>query len=116
MPGLLDLPVEQIIAEQCTAGAIVKFVISTANVREQAMSALYSMNITNATLFPDVDGLARSLAYELEFHWAFDPKTNTAFPGYHTVPGITQIDCLYRRHEWQKIQRRLLSAYKEAHA
>jgi hypothetical protein len=33
------------------------------------------MNITYATLFPDLDGLARSLAYELEFHWAYSPRT-----------------------------------------
>jgi hypothetical protein len=32
------------------------------------------MNVTNATLFPDLDGLARSLAYELEFHFAHDPR------------------------------------------
>jgi hypothetical protein len=32
------------------------------------------MNITHATLFPDLDGLARSLAYELEFHWGYDPR------------------------------------------
>jgi hypothetical protein len=38
------------------------------------MRALFMMNITNATLFPDLDGLARSLAYELEFHWAHDPR------------------------------------------
>ena len=31
------------------------------------------MNITYATLFPDLDGLARSLAFELEHHWRFDP-------------------------------------------
>jgi hypothetical protein len=39
------------------------------------MHELYRMNITQATLFPDLDGLARSLAYELEYHWAFDPRT-----------------------------------------
>jgi hypothetical protein len=39
------------------------------------------MNITYANLFPDLDGLARSLAYELEFHWAFDPHTMRP---YHT--------------------------------
>jgi hypothetical protein len=39
------------------------------------MQELYGMNITQATLFPDLDGLARSLAYELEFHWAYDPRT-----------------------------------------
>jgi len=32
------------------------------------------MNISNATLFPGIDGLARSLAYELEYEWAVDPK------------------------------------------
>jgi len=46
------------------------------------MADLYSMNIGNATLFPDLDGLARSLAYELEYHWAFDPLTMKSRPGY----------------------------------
>jgi hypothetical protein len=27
------------------------------------------MNITHATLFPDLDGLARSIGYELEVVW-----------------------------------------------
>jgi hypothetical protein len=36
------------------------------------------MNITYATLFPDLDGLARSLAYELEFHWGYDPRQQGA--------------------------------------
>jgi hypothetical protein len=27
------------------------------------------MNITNATLFPDLDGLAKSIAFELEIIW-----------------------------------------------
>jgi hypothetical protein len=27
------------------------------------------MNVTNASLFPDLDGLARSTAYELEVVW-----------------------------------------------
>jgi hypothetical protein len=41
--------------------------------RKRALQELYSMNITYATLFPDLDGLSRSLGYELETHWAFDP-------------------------------------------
>lgn len=45
------------------------------------MRALYSMNMTNATLFPDLDGLARSLAYELEFHYADDPRKPPAEAG-----------------------------------
>jgi hypothetical protein len=38
------------------------------------------MNTTRATLFPDLDGLARSLAYELEFHWGYDPRREGAEP------------------------------------
>ena len=33
------------------------------------MRALYRMNVTYATLFPDLDGLARSVSYELEAIW-----------------------------------------------
>ena len=53
---------------------LVKFELPADLVRPLGMRALYMMNITNATLFPDLDGLARSLAYELEFHWAHDPR------------------------------------------
>ena len=37
--------------------------------RAEAMHQLYRMNITQATLFPDLEGLARSIAYELEETW-----------------------------------------------
>jgi hypothetical protein len=37
--------------------------------REEAMKSLYRMNITNATLFPDLDGLAKSIGVELEMIW-----------------------------------------------
>jgi hypothetical protein len=60
----------------------VKLTLRTELMRDHAMRELYNMNITNATLFPDLDGLARSLAYELEFHWAFDPKTMVHYPGF----------------------------------
>jgi hypothetical protein len=33
------------------------------------------MNITYATLSPDLDGLAGSMVYELEFHWTYNPWT-----------------------------------------
>jgi hypothetical protein len=39
-------------------------------------------NVHNASLFPDLNGLATSLRYELETHWAFDPKTGADFPGW----------------------------------
>jgi hypothetical protein len=38
-------------------------------VREDGMRSLYRMNITNASLFPDLGGLARSIALELEIVW-----------------------------------------------
>ncbi len=47
--------------------------------RETGLRDLYRMNITYATLFPDLGGLARSLAYELEFHWAYNPRTMESF-------------------------------------
>ena len=50
-------------------------------VREMGMRELYRMNITYATLFPDLDGLARSLGYELEFHWGYNTRT---MEKYHT--------------------------------
>lgn len=71
MPGVLDEPIENLVPPS----AVVKFVIDARAMRRRAMSMLYHMNMSNATLFPGLDGLARSLAYELEFHWAFDPVT-----------------------------------------
>ena len=52
---------------------IAKLVLRGRKIRKEALSELYAMNVTHATLFPDLDGLARSTAYELEQHWAFDP-------------------------------------------
>ena len=48
---------------------------------DEAMQALHRMNVTNATPFPGLDGTPRSLAYELEQHWVFDPKIFKARPG-----------------------------------
>lgn len=83
VPGVLDRPVEDIVsANENSKGAIVKFVLKTRQLRDEAMLALYTMNLTHATLFPDLDGLARSMAYELEFHWAYNPRTMKVHPGY----------------------------------
>ncbi len=81
VPGVLNTPVEELVAD-ASSTAVVKFVLSTENVRKEAMRDLYKMNITHATLFPDIDGLARSLAFELEYHWAFDPATMERYRGY----------------------------------
>ncbi|HUF65221.1 MAG TPA: FRG domain-containing protein [Gemmatimonadaceae bacterium] len=85
VPGVLDQPVETILATYPEPGkTVVKFVLATRAIRDDAMRAFYNMNLTNATLFPDLDGLARSLAYELEFHWAYNPKTMKINPGYES--------------------------------
>jgi len=65
--GTLGRPVEAILRRP--AGTLIKFILRRDAVRQTAMRELYRMNITHATLFPDLDGLARSLAYELEFKW-----------------------------------------------
>jgi hypothetical protein len=76
VPAVLDKSIEDILATYPNPkGTLIKFILPTDKIREKAMRELYKMNITQATLFPDLDGLARSLAYELEFHWGYDPKT-----------------------------------------
>jgi len=83
IPGVLDRPVDEILAGYQTKDTLaVKFELETGALRTEAMRALYAMNITYATLFPDLDGLARSMAYELEFHWGFDPRTMKPYPGF----------------------------------
>jgi hypothetical protein len=69
LPGVLDKPLDAIL--DCYGGSenlLTQFVLS-AGMREEAMRALYRMNVTYATLFPDLDGLARSVSYELEAIW-----------------------------------------------
>lgn len=78
IPGLLQRPVDELVP----SSSIVKFVLDAKQLRRHAMAELYTMNISNATLFPGLDGLARSLAYELEHHWAFDPLTMKTLPGF----------------------------------
>jgi len=54
-------------------GIVAKIVLRGPQIRKEALAELYRMNISQATLFPDLDGLARSLRYELETHYAYDP-------------------------------------------
>jgi hypothetical protein len=76
VPAVLDSSIEDILREYPNPkDTLIKFIVPADKVREKGMRELYRMNITQATLFPDLDGLARSLAYELEFHWAYDPRT-----------------------------------------
>ena len=78
VPGVLDVPIEEILSDRDQENILAKFILTNA-VREVGMRELYRMNITYATLFPDLDGLARSMSYELEFHWAYNPRTFEKF-------------------------------------
>jgi hypothetical protein len=83
IPSVLDRPVDEILAGYKTDETlVVKLELDTGAIRAEAMRLLYAMNITQATLFPDLQGLARSMAYELEFHWGFDPRTMEPYPGF----------------------------------
>jgi hypothetical protein len=80
LPGALDRPMEEIARQYPDPkNMMAKFILPAAKIRETGLRELYRMNITFATLFPDLDGLARSLGYELEFHWAYNPRTMETF-------------------------------------
>ena len=73
----LGMTVEAILARYPGKGELlVKFELPVAKLRAVAMSSLYDMNITQATLFPGLDGLARSMAYEFEYSWEVDLATD----------------------------------------
>jgi hypothetical protein len=83
LPGLLGQPMEEILrGYRHPEKVMAKFILPAGKVRETGMRELYRMNITYATLFPDLEGLARSMGYELEFHWAYDPRTMTRYSGF----------------------------------
>lgn len=82
MPGVLDKTLDQIIANYDDSQDLLHKVVLSQAMRAEAMQALYRMNITHSTLFPDLDGLARSMAYELEMSWV----------GYNPIPSITNIN------------------------
>ncbi|MFN6399995.1 MAG: FRG domain-containing protein [Planctomycetota bacterium] len=83
VPSVLNEPIEDILRDyESSSSCLRKLVIDTQLVRKTAMKRLYAMNITNASLFPDLDGLAKSLAYELEYHWGFDTENMTPNQGF----------------------------------
>jgi hypothetical protein len=69
VPGVLDKPLDVLLEAYAHEQVPVERVVIGLEVRAQAMHELYRMNITQATLFPDLEGLARSIAYELEENW-----------------------------------------------
>lgn len=69
VPGRIDLPLEQLLdSYNHRTELLTKYVLSK-EMRQEAMEALYRMNVTYASLFPDLEGLARASAYELEMIW-----------------------------------------------
>lgn len=69
VPGVLDKPLDDILDHYGGSDPLLTKYILPLSMRREAMHALYRMNVTYATLFPDLDGLARSVSYELEAIW-----------------------------------------------
>jgi hypothetical protein len=74
IPSTLFEPIEDILSHYSNPKVLVKYVLKTSKLRESAMRKLYSMNVTYYTLFPGLDGLARSMGFESEYNWKFDPR------------------------------------------
>lgn len=69
VPGVIDRTLEDILAGYHSDEELLCKIELPIGLRKQAMRELYRMNITNASLFPDLDGLAHSIAFELEMEW-----------------------------------------------
>lgn len=69
LPGIAGQSIEALLAQYDHKDDLLIKIVLPPSIRTEAMQALYRMNITSATLFPDLDGLARSIAYELEVNW-----------------------------------------------
>jgi hypothetical protein len=73
----IDVPLDQIVP----SSSVFKLTLTTKSLRRETMDRLFNMNINNATLFPGIDGLARSLAFGLEFEWRVDPDAAKRLAG-----------------------------------
>jgi hypothetical protein len=70
VPGIVGRPVEEILKGYLSRQSLLrKLILPAKKIRQECMRSLYRMNITNANLFPDLDGLAKSIAFELEIIW-----------------------------------------------
>lgn len=69
LPGKVNVSVEELVNGYEYDGPLLAKIVLSPDIRKEAMEALYRMNISSATLFPDLDGLARSINYELEVSW-----------------------------------------------
>jgi len=70
VPGVLDQALEELLTQYQRGGEpLLARIVLDPVMRASAMRELYRMNITYATLWPDLDGLARSINQELEVVW-----------------------------------------------
>jgi hypothetical protein len=84
VPGIVGRPVEELLKGYPSRQPLLrKLILPAKKIRQECMRSLYRMNITNATLFPDLDGLAKSIAFELETIWQglVDDPTDSASHG-----------------------------------
>jgi FRG domain-containing protein len=69
-PYDINYPVDEILSSR--KDLIAKIILKK-SLRKSGIAQLHSMNITQASLFPGLDGMARSLKTELELHYKYDP-------------------------------------------
>ena len=69
LPGVLDQSLDAILDHYGGSDELLTQFVLPLSMRDEAMRALYRMNVTYASLFPDLEGLARSVNYELEVIW-----------------------------------------------
>lgn len=70
VPGVIDRSLQDILDGYDTDEELLHKIVIPSSLRVEAMKWLYRMNLTNASLFPGLDGLARSIALELEVVWS----------------------------------------------
>lgn len=69
MPGVLNKPVDKILENYSQDKDLLMKIVLPQYIRQESLLTLYRMNITNATLFPDLEGLAKSIRFESEIIW-----------------------------------------------
>lgn len=70
LPGVIDKPLQAILDGYDSDEELLHKLVLPGPLRVDAMKWLYRMNITNASLFQGLDGLASSIALELEIVWS----------------------------------------------
>ena len=64
VPGVLDKSIDEILSNYHSKSDLVKKIVLPKHMRQEGLRMLYRMNITNATLFPDLEGLSKHLLWK----------------------------------------------------